>query len=78
MFSEKDCWNSLPDDLQFSLGPILDRYQRHLMRLEAEVAELRKVLPQLHALLIQQGRTALPHAATTPLWPHSSEQAKDS
>jgi len=76
MFSKKDLWNSLPDDLELSLGPILDRYQRHLMMLEAEVAELRNVLPQLHELLSQQSRTVLPPSLTS-MWLSPGEQAED-
>lgn len=69
MLSEKDLWDSLPDDLRKSLETILDRYQRHLMMLEVEVAELKNTLPQLHLLLNQQtGTTLSPPTVPTRLW----------
>jgi hypothetical protein len=77
MLSEKDLWYALPSDLQSSLEPILDRYQRHLMILEAEVAELRKALPQLYALLNQQSRTAL-SSSTAAMWLPQNERTKKS
>jgi hypothetical protein len=59
MLAEKDLWNSLPNDLRSSLETILDRYQRHLMRLEAEVAELRNSLPRLQARLNRRSQSTL-------------------
>lgn len=65
MHSEKDLWDSLPRALQSSLEPILDRYQRHLMLLEAEVAELKNALPQLQTLLQQRSQTPVTPPSTS-------------
>ena len=77
MLSEKDFWDSLPHDLQSSLEPILDRYQRHLMVLEAEVAELRDVLSQLQGPLNQHSRTTLALPATS-IWLQQSGHGEES
>lgn len=67
MLLEKDEWRSLPHDFLSSLEPILDRYQRHLMMLEAEVAELKNVLPEFRSRLGGRSQAAWrPPSATRP------------
>jgi hypothetical protein len=67
MLSEKDFWNSLPDNLRKSLETILDRYQRHLMVLEAEVAELKNALFELRSRLDERSHAPWrPPSATRP------------
>jgi hypothetical protein len=46
MLTEKDLLNRASVDLRDALGAVLERYQRHLMRLEAELAEMRADLDE--------------------------------
>lgn len=46
MFTEKDLLDRTPVDLRDALGAVLERYQRHLLRLEAELADLRADLDE--------------------------------
>lgn len=48
MLTEKDLLDRTPVDLREVLGAVLERYQRHLMRLEAELADMRADLDEPH------------------------------
>lgn len=41
MLTEKDLLDRVPVDLRDALDAVLERYQRHLMMLETELAEMR-------------------------------------
>lgn len=63
MLTEKDLLNHAPADLRDAIGAVLERYQRHLMRLEAELAEMRADLDEPNFYLGRQRLTAVRSAS---------------
>jgi hypothetical protein len=59
MLTEKDLLARIPEDLREALGAVLERYQRHLMRLEAELAEMRASLAGSNSHLRRPRLTAV-------------------
>jgi hypothetical protein len=51
MLTEKELLDRIPLDLREAFSAVLERYQRHLLIVETEVAQIRDVLAKLHPRL---------------------------